>query len=56
MLPPEPTSLDDDLPFTYSEEEFGELLFFACVRARQNGLDAERALRTYTRKFIEYNQ
>ena len=56
VLPPEPTSLDDDLPFTYSEEEFGELLFSLVCRARQNGLDAERALRTYTRKFIEYNQ
>lgn len=56
VLPPEPVSLDDDLPFTYSEEEFGELLFSLVCRARQNGLDAERALRTYTRKFIEYNQ
>ena len=55
VLPPEPTSLDDDLPFTYSEEDFGELLFSLVCRARQNGLDAERALRTYTRKFIEYN-
>ena len=44
VLPPEPTSLDDDL------------LFSLVCRARQNGLDAERALRTYTRKFIEYNQ
>ena len=35
--------MDDDLPFTYSEEEFGELLFSLVCRARQNGLDAERA-------------
>ena len=35
VLPPEPTSLDDDLPFTYGEEEFGELLFsLVCARGR----------------------
>lgn len=32
-----PTSLDDDLPFTYSEED--SVSYFFNVRAHQNGLD-----------------
>ncbi len=37
VLPPEPVSLDDDLPFTYSEEEFGELLFRLCAARGRMG-------------------
>ena len=43
ILPPEPTSM---------EEEFGELLFTLVSRAQRNGLDPERALRSYTRRYI----
>lgn len=54
-LPPEPTSMDDDLPYMTNERDLGELLFTLVCRAHRNGLDAERALRSYTRKFIESN-
>ena len=53
-LPPEPVSMTDDLPSMLREEDFGELLFTLVCRAKQNGLDSERALRTYTRHFIEH--
>ena len=52
ILPPEPTSMDDDLRYMHTEEEFGELLFALVSRAQRNGLDAERALRSYTRRYI----
>lgn len=52
ILPPEPTSMDDDLRYMHTEEEFGELLFALVCRAQRNGLDAERALRSYIRRYI----
>ena len=39
--------MDDDLRYMHTEEEFGELLFALVSRAQRNGLDAERALRSY---------
>jgi len=52
ILPPEPTSMEDDLRYMHTEEEFGELLFALVSRAQRNGLDPERALRSYTRRYI----
>lgn len=52
ILPPEPTSMDDDLRYMHTEEEFGELLFALVCRAQRNGLDAERALRSYIRRYV----
>ena len=52
ILPPEPTSMEDDLRYMHTEEDFGELLFALVSRAQRNGLDAERALRSYTRRYI----
>lgn len=52
ILPPEPTSMEDDLRYMHTEEEFGELLFALVCRAQRNGLDAERALRSYIRRYI----
>lgn len=56
VLPPEPTSIDDDLPYMTNEEDLGELLFAHVCRAHRNGLDAERALRDYTRRFVRYHK
>lgn len=52
ILPPEPTSMDDDLRYMHTEEDFGELLFALVCRAQRNGLDAERALRSYIRRYV----
>ena len=52
ILPPEPTSMDDDLRYMHTEEELGELLFALVCRAQRNGLDAERALRTCIRRYV----
>ena len=52
ILPPEPTSMDDDLRYMHNEEDFGELLFALVCRAQRNGLDAERALRSYIRRYV----
>ena len=52
ILPPEPTSMEDDLRYMHNEEDFGELLFALVSRAQRNGLDPERALRSYTRRYI----
>lgn len=52
ILPPEPTSMENDLRYMHTEEEFGELLFALVCRAQRNGLDAERALRSYIRRYI----
>ena len=52
ILPPEPTSMEDDLRYMRNEEDFGELLFALVSRAQRNGLDPERALRSYTRRYI----
>ena len=52
ILPPEPTSMEDDLRYMHTEEEFGELIFALVSRAQRNGLDPERALRSYTRRYI----
>ena len=52
ILPPEPTSMDDNLRYMHTEEDFGELLFALVCRAQRNGLDAERALRSYIRRYV----
>ena len=44
--------MEDDLRYMHTEEDFGELLFALVSRAQRNGLDAERALRSYTRRYI----